>query len=200
MKNLMKNLMSSPEPTVLESLSQSVQQYTGIDIQGGIFVCILVAVLAVTLVWLDWDLVWWEQTTSGGSVDHSWTCLKCTLINKRDAKECEVCEASKPVQDNTTNQLQYDKSEEGQHEKKNENSSNQTQLEERMTRALECPVCWVVMKANIFQCANGHTICRTCYLRREMKNCPVCRENFNKRAPVRCLFAEQMAQNLENNS
>ena len=141
-----------------------------------------------------------EQITSGGSVDHSWTCLKCTLINKRDAKECEVCEASKPAQGNTTNQLQYDKSEEGQHEKKNENSSNQTQLEERMTRALECPVCWVVMKANIFQCAKGHIICRTCYLRREMKNCPVCRKKYNKRAPVRCLFAEQMAQNLGNNS
>ena len=80
------------------------------------------------------------------------------------------------------------------------NSSNQTQLEEAMTRALECPVCWVVMKANIFQCANGHLISRTCYLRREMKNnCPVCREKYNKRAPVRCLFAEQMAQNLGNN-
>ena len=196
MKNvheLLKNLMSSTEPTVLESLSQNVQEYTGMDIQGEIIVCILVAVLAVIL-------VWWEQTTSGGSVDHSWTCLNCTLINKRDAEICEVCEASKPVQGNTANQLQCDKSEEGQHEKKNVNSSNQTQLKEGLARALECPVCWVVMKANIFQCANGHIICRTCYLRREMKNCPVCRENFNKRAPVRCLFAEQMAQNLENNS
>ena len=45
-----KNLMSSSEPTVLESLSQSVQEYTGMDIQGEIIVCILVGVLAVILV------------------------------------------------------------------------------------------------------------------------------------------------------
>ena len=45
-----KNLMSNTEPTVLESLSQSVQEYTGMDIQGEIIVCILVAVLAVILV------------------------------------------------------------------------------------------------------------------------------------------------------
>ena len=48
--DFMKNLMSSSEPTVLESLSQSVQEYTGMDIQGEIIVCILIAVLAVILV------------------------------------------------------------------------------------------------------------------------------------------------------
>merc|ERR1711974_247756 len=50
----MKNLMSSTEPTVLESLSQSVQEYTGMDIQGEILVGILVAVMTVILVvsWL----------------------------------------------------------------------------------------------------------------------------------------------------
>ena len=46
----MKNFLSSTEPTVLESLSQSVQEYTGIDIQGEIIVGILVAVLAVIFV------------------------------------------------------------------------------------------------------------------------------------------------------
>ena len=141
-----KNLISNTEPTVLESLSQSVQEYTGMDIQGEIIVCILVAVLAVIHV-------------------ASWIILGIKI-------RVEV----------------------------RWNSSNQTQLEEVMTRALECPVCWMVMKANIFQCANGHLICRTCYLRREMKNCPVCRKKYNKRAPVRCLFANQMAQILENNS
>ena len=84
-----------------------------------------------------------RPSTSEGSVDHSWTCLKCTLINKEDAKSCELCKASKPVQGNSANQLTFDRSEdkeEGQKQKKNENSSNQTQLEGAMTDAFECPV------------------------------------------------------------
>ena len=57
LKNLMKmkNLMSSTEPTVLEFLSQSFKEYTGLDIQDGSFSSriifgILVDVMAVILV------------------------------------------------------------------------------------------------------------------------------------------------------
>ena len=129
------------------------------------------------------------------SVDNSWTCLKCTLINQKDAKVCKVCEASKPVEDDSTNQLNCGSSEDK--EEVQQNKIKQNPLEEALTSGLECPVCWADMRDHIFQCKNGHLVCQTCW--RKLKNCPVCRTRYNKRVPIRCLFAEQMAQNLGSN-
>ena len=130
------------------------------------------------------------------SVDNSWSCLKCTLINKKDAKVCEVCEASKPVKGNSANQQVQGGSSKDK-EDVQQQKKNQSPLEEALTSGLECPVCWVDMRDHIFQCKNGHLVCQTCW--RKLKNCPVCRARFNKRVPIRCLFAEQMAENLGNN-
>ena len=129
------------------------------------------------------------------SVDNSWSCPKCTLINKKDAKVCEVCKASKPVEGNSANQPHCGSSKDK--EDVQEQKKNQSPLEEALTRGLECPVCWVDMKDHIFQCKNGHLVCQTCW--RKLKNCPVCRARYNKRVPIRCLFAEQMAENLGKN-
>ena len=85
---------------------------------------------------------------------------------------------------------------EDQQQKENRNPG-QTPLRNRMTTALECPCCYNDMRTDIFQCSNGHLICKTCL--RRLKECPVCRTNYPK-DPIRALFAEQMAQNLGNNS
>ena len=136
-----------------------------------------------------------EVCESRISLDNSWSCPKCTLINKKDAKVCEVCEASKPVEGNSANQPHCGSSKDK--EDIQEQKKNQSPLEEALTRGLECPVCWVDMKDHIFQCKNGHLVCQTCW--RKLKNCPVCRARYNKRVPIRCLFAEQMAENLGKN-
>ena len=129
------------------------------------------------------------------SVDNSWSCPKCTLINKKDAKVCEVCETRKPVEGNSANQLHCGSSKDK--EDVQQQRKNQRPLEEALTSGLECPVCWADMRDHIFQCKNGHLVCQTCW--RKLKNCPVCRTRYNKRVPIRCLFAEQMAQNLGSN-
>ncbi|KAF5278673.1 hypothetical protein FQA39_LY00715 [Lamprigera yunnana] len=41
---------------------------------------------------------------------------------------------------------------------------------------LECPVCGEYMKAPIFQCSAGHTICKYC--KNEIARCPTCNENI----------------------
>ena len=98
--------------------------------------------------------------------DDFWSCFKCTLINKKDAKVCNVCEASKPVEDDSTNQLHCGSSEDK--EEVQQNKKKQNPLEEAMTSGLECPVCWADMRDHIFQCKNGHLVCQTCW--RKLKN------------------------------
>jgi len=70
-------------------------------------------------------------------------------------------------------------------------------LRNRMNDALECPCCFEDMRAEIFQCRRGHLICGSCL--RRLRDCPVCRTKYPA-DPIRALFAEQMAQNLANNS
>ena len=70
-------------------------------------------------------------------------------------------------------------------------------LRNRMNDALECPCCFEDMRAEIFQCRRGHLICASCL--RRLRDCPVCRTKYPA-DPIRALFAEQMAQNLANNT
>ena len=57
---------------------------------------------------------------------------------------------------------------------------------------LECPVCYDELSAPVFQCSNGHVICKECLERLEQsrrRECPTCRVQMNQR--IRCLVADQ---------
>jgi len=62
---------------------------------------------------------------------------------------------------------------------------------------LECPVCLELPIKPIYQCKNGHLICKSCHSR--VKICPVCRAQLSDAAPLRNLTAEHMIDNLNNN-
>ncbi len=61
---------------------------------------------------------------------------------------------------------------------------------------LECPVCFEQLRAPIFQCVNGHIVCRRCLVRIEnsSRKCPTCRVVFTDR--IRCLQADRRAEEL----
>ena len=61
--------------------------------------------------------------------------------------------------------------------------------------ALDCPVCYDILTPPIFQCANGHVICKDCIERLEEsghRECPTCRVSMIRR--IRCLFADQQCE------
>lgn len=41
---------------------------------------------------------------------------------------------------------------------------------------LKCPICFKVPRAEVYQCKNGHAICKSC--QRECRVCPQCRIPF----------------------
>ena len=79
-------------------------------------------------------------------------------------------------------------------------SANETLRLSQVEDDLECPVCLTVPTSPpIFQCRNGHLICKTCKVR--LANCPTCRkplghfrnllaEKLIAKIPPRCPFAE----------
>mmetsp|Transcript_31837 Transcript_31837/g.101418 ORF Transcript_31837/g.101418 Transcript_31837/m.101418 type:complete len:262 (+) Transcript_31837:202-987(+) len=60
---------------------------------------------------------------------------------------------------------------------------------------LECPVCFEIMGAQIFQCSSGHTLCSGCLGR--LHACPSCRCVFKKHKPIRCLALEHLAEKVK---
>ena len=61
----------------------------------------------------------------------------------------------------------------------------------------QCPVCLVVPKSTpIYQCANGHIICKSCYP--HLEKCPVCRIDLLPHK-IRCLVAENIIPLLPRN-
>lgn len=62
---------------------------------------------------------------------------------------------------------------------------------------LECPVCLELPAKPIYQCSNGHLICKLCHSR--VKLCPVCRDKLNDQAPLRNLTAEHILESINNN-
>jgi hypothetical protein len=62
---------------------------------------------------------------------------------------------------------------------------------------LECPVCLELPAKPIYQCSNGHLICKLCHSR--VKICPVCREKLNEQMPLRNLTAEHILESINNN-
>ena len=67
----------------------------------------------------------------------------------------------------------------------------------RLRDIVECPVCLKTPRygAPIFQCRNGHIICRDCYKRVEI-NCPVCRVDLYTNTKIRCISAEKIIERL----
>ncbi len=56
----------------------------------------------------------------------------------------------------------------------------------------KCPVCYDELSPPIFQCFNGHIICKECLERLEQnrsKECPTCRVSMTQR--IRCLVADE---------
>ena len=58
---------------------------------------------------------------------------------------------------------------------------------------LECPVCLVLPKCKIYQCKDGHLVCKICYSKLPSKQpvlCPTCRIPMH-RDPCRARVVEQ---------
>ena len=76
-------------------------------------------------------------------------------------------------------------------------NAKNTTTPNRLRDVVECPVCLKTPKcgAPIFQCRNGHIICRECYKRVET-NCPVCRVLLYTNTKIRCISAEKIIERL----
>lgn len=65
--------------------------------------------------------------------------------------------------------------------KRNDSSETPVDVEKNpnlnweMLNQLECPVCYDIMRPEIYQCANGHSICSRCKFTVQL--CPLCRSN-----------------------
>jgi len=58
-----------------------------------------------------------------------------------------------------------------------------------LKESLQCPVCFTLSRAGVFQCELGHVMCAAC--RGRLYRCPVCRVKLG--APIRNLALEQLA-------
>jgi len=54
------------------------------------------------------------------------------------------------------------------------NRSDSNHLLKKVRACLECPICYSFMNGNIYQCAEGHSICQTCLPK--CNTCPYCRQ------------------------
>ncbi len=59
--------------------------------------------------------------------------------------------------------------------------------------ALECPICYCVMEADVYSCASGHVICVGC-IARVSDLCPTCRGSIGVDARARCLWLERIRE------
>ena len=76
-------------------------------------------------------------------------------------------------------------------------NEKKTTTPNRLRDIVECPVCLKTPRcgAPIFQCRNGHIICRECYKRVET-SCPVCRVLLYTNTKIRCISAEKIIERL----
>jgi len=65
-----------------------------------------------------------------------------------------------------------------------------------MEDQLKCPICFEIPPNEIYQCTNGHTICRVC--RAELIWCPQCRDPFGVKK-IRTLALEQILDDYKFN-
>jgi hypothetical protein len=63
---------------------------------------------------------------------------------------------------------------------------------EDLEESLECPICcFIPTSTPIYQCENGHIICKACHQR--LTVCPSCRKPLGN---IRCMYAEQMLEKV----
>ena len=64
----------------------------------------------------------------------------------------------------------------------------------KIAKVFNCPVCLTLPACDIYQCNEGHLICKDCYTKLNSKSptsCPTCRTTM-PRVPIRNRAAEQV--------
>jgi hypothetical protein len=71
------------------------------------------------------------------------------------------------------------------------------QVQEKTRRELECNICLEVPKKedHVFSCWEDHLICLQCS-KRNLRECPVCKQDFRKKSLVRNRLAEKLVLQL----
>ncbi|XP_063972930.1 uncharacterized protein LOC135160375 isoform X5 [Diachasmimorpha longicaudata] len=62
---------------------------------------------------------------------------------------------------------------------------------ETLERALECPICLEILRGDIYQCFNGHTVCQYC--KKSQDTCPECSSEFSG---IRARTVESIVENF----
>ena len=62
---------------------------------------------------------------------------------------------------------------------------------EIMLEECECIVCYEVPQRPVYQCHNGHIICKTCYPKMKI-GCSTCQVKLQKNKPIRNLLMEHL--------
>lgn len=68
--------------------------------------------------------------------------------------------------------------------------------DDKAAEEYECPVCLQIMAPPVYQCKNGHTMCKKCYSNSSMLNCPECRIPLDKKNPPRNIIAEKLGEKI----
>ncbi|CAH0553987.1 unnamed protein product [Brassicogethes aeneus] len=74
----------------------------------------------------------------------------------------------------------------------NEFNLNPKGVDEHILKLLECPVCMETMRAPIYLCSNGHSVCFSC--KEELEQCPTCKGWW---ANIRNYFMENFTKNIK---
>ena len=61
--------------------------------------------------------------------------------------------------------------------------------------AYECPICFEQLIPSVFQCFNGHLLCKVCILK--VEKCPICRDEMPKERNIRALEVENIIKSLD---
>jgi hypothetical protein len=73
-------------------------------------------------------------------------------------------------------------------------------ISEEFNKSISCPICKEIPSGRIFQCCNGHIICKEPCLANLLDSnkslCPLCRESWHENKPVRNIIGESMIQLL----
>eukprot|EP00933_Yihiella_yeosuensis_P032372 TRINITY_DN25965_c2_g1_i1.p1 TRINITY_DN25965_c2_g1~~TRINITY_DN25965_c2_g1_i1.p1 ORF type:complete len:185 (-),score=6.49 TRINITY_DN25965_c2_g1_i1:618-1172(-) len=76
--------------------------------------------------------------------------------------------------------------------------SQSTSLVEVDADDYTCPICYEMMTEEIFQCVEGHMICKSCVgrVKQSPKRCPSCRIPYPAGSPIRNRAAEQIVSKM----
>lgn len=66
--------------------------------------------------------------------------------------------------------------------------------DEKLMKSLECPICFHTSTPPIFQCRNGHIMCKDCHA--QVESCGVCRVDIESGDGIRNLALEKLTEDL----